>query len=254
MYANHTSIQQYDPNLYINIRENYYTRLAGSYSKNKLGISNISNISNIEAIIKAKESNLKYLYRFKKHSLVPRIQFIINIVKNLGVNSILDAGSQRGALLFPLIHALKKGVDITSFDIDLNAVEFLKLTSTDIDNFNVMQADIYNLTSVSDNTYECVICSEILEHLHEPSAAAKELLRVSSKYIICSVPGLPDNNEEHIQLFYENRPHKYNHITRSIQHKQTNLKKLWLDVGATSCRIKIINKPPYSVLIAVINK
>ena len=78
------------------------------------------------------------------------------------------------------------------------------------------------------------------------------MIRVSSNYIICTVPALPDNNEEHIQLFYNTRQHAQSSITRPIQYKQTNLEQLWLDAGAKTCKIRIINEPPYSILLAII--
>ena len=70
-----------------------------------------------------------------------------------------------------------------SIDIDNDIIDFLKLTSTDIDNLNVTKMDVTHLQFL-DNTYECIICSEILEHLQSPLQAAKEMIRVSSNFII----------------------------------------------------------------------
>ena len=233
------------------ITDNYFLHLVGSYIRN---ILNQHNLSDIEALNIANKKKIKHLYRFKKHSLVPRIKKIIDIVIDLAPKTILDIASQRGALLFPLLdrfHQYQTDCQITSTDVDTNIIDFLKLTSSDIDNFNVQHADVTNLPFL-DNSYECIICSEILEHLKSPIQAAKEMVRVSTNFIICSVPALPDNNIEHIQLFYDNKPHNRQIITREIQHKQINLKQLWLDAGASHCKIKIVNEPPYSVLIALI--
>ena len=49
---------------------------------------------------------------------------------------------------------------------------------------------IYNLP-LGDNSFELVLCLEVLEHLKEPSDALDELLRVSSKWMIFSVPNEP---------------------------------------------------------------
>jgi ubiquinone/menaquinone biosynthesis C-methylase UbiE len=230
---------------------NYFLNLAGSYIRN---ILHQENVSDIEAINIANTQNIPYLYRFKKHSLIPRIKKIIDIVVDLAPNTILDVASQRGALLFPLLDRCNQyqiDCHITSTDIDNSILDFLKSTSTDITNLNVVNADVTNLPFL-DDSYECVICSEILEHLKSPMLAAKEMIRVSTNFIICSVPALPDNNTEHIQLFYDIKQHDKQIITRDIQYNQTNLKQLWLDAGASSCTIKIINNHPCSVLLAVI--
>lgn len=234
------------------MEEKFFLSLAGSYIRSKLMISNISDI---DAINIAKKEKIQHIYRFKKHQVVPRVKAIIDIVIHSNFKTILDVASQRGALLFPLIDQLYiNNIDfnITSIDVNDDIINFLQHTSSDIDRFNVIKSDVTNLNSFKDTSYECIICSEILEHLENPMKAAKEMVRVSSNYIICSVPALPDENNEHIQLFYDRKQHDVKTISRQIQYKQTNLKHLWLDAGALSCKIRIINEPPYSILIAVV--
>jgi len=80
--------------------ENYFSNLAGSYIRNT---RNHKNLSDFEAIHIANKQKITYLYRFKKHSLIPRIKKIIDIVVGLSPKTILDIASQRGALLFPLL-------------------------------------------------------------------------------------------------------------------------------------------------------
>ena len=41
---------------------------------------------------------------------------------------------------------------------------------------------------IEDNKAECVVCTDVLEHLDEFHRVFKELLRISSKYIIISLP------------------------------------------------------------------
>lgn len=80
--------------------------------------------------------------------MVPRIRAISDIVLHINVNSILDVASQRGALLFPLLHRLERShvpYNLTSIDINPEVVDFLQSTSGDFDNFRVVQADITNL-------------------------------------------------------------------------------------------------------------
>jgi SAM-dependent methyltransferase len=50
-----------------------------------------------------------------------------------------------------------------------------------------VQGDIANL-GFRDNSCDCVVCTEVLEHIHNPHRAAQELQRVARRDIIVGVP------------------------------------------------------------------
>ena len=52
------------------------------------------------------------------------------------------------------------------------------------------KGDIYKLPYKS-NSFDLVVCTEVLEHLENPKKALRELIRVSGKYILLSVPNEP---------------------------------------------------------------
>lgn len=56
--------------------------------------------------------------------------------------------------------------------------------------FKVTKEDVYKLTK-SHGEYDCVVMLEVLEHLENYKQALKELFRVSSRYVIISVPNEP---------------------------------------------------------------
>lgn len=119
-----------------------------------------------------------FLRRFNK--------MLVQKVKNLNVSSVLDAGCGEGFTLSMLskAHAAKKleGIDFSKQAIQLGKKQFPYLSLT--------QGDIYKLP-YKDNSFELVICSEVLEHLDMPEKAVREVLRVSKKYVIFSVPNEP---------------------------------------------------------------
>jgi 2-polyprenyl-3-methyl-5-hydroxy-6-metoxy-1,4-benzoquinol methylase len=53
-----------------------------------------------------------------------------------------------------------------------------------------LTGDIYNLP-LSDNAYDLVICTEVLEHLIKPNEAIAELVRIGCNYYLLSVPFEP---------------------------------------------------------------
>lgn len=233
----------------------YHTTLAACYCRGALQLPlDTSDETAIDAGIAAK---LSHLYRFKRNdnALLPRVKEIIGVVQSFGVCNILDVASQRGALLWPLLDNLDGGAaTVTSIDMDEEVVAFLSTVVDGGGPFQVQQADVTSLP-FADEQFDCVIASEILEHLTDPSSAASELLRVTSNVVICTVPAQPDDNPEHIQLFYDKRGHDETRITRKVQQEnQIDLIKLWQTAGASSVKVRLVHDGPISVLLAIVMK
>lgn len=152
-------------------------------------------------------SSINKLYRFKRNDLVllPRVKEIIGILKSIqyDITSIVDFGTQRGALMFPLLDIFP-AIQFTGVDISDDINQFmLPLTQYNpYFNFTMVQADITKpIHGIEDKSVDMVLASEILEHLENPLDAVLEAVRIAKKYIIITVPSKPDNNPEHIQYF-----------------------------------------------------
>lgn len=79
-------------------------------------------------------------------------------------------------------------------DVSLEASEFdhdlARLAQQRNPNVHVSHESIYQLNRET-ASFNLVICLEVLEHLTDPSAALKELARVSRRYVLVSVPREP---------------------------------------------------------------
>ena len=100
--------------------------------------------------------------------------------------NILDAGCGEGFVVRALRRCLPH-TDITGLDLSEEAIQFARENVADA---HFMVGDI-NHMPFCDNYFDVVLCSEVLEHLEDPVAAIMELLRVSKKSLIITVPHEP---------------------------------------------------------------
>ncbi|HZE87235.1 MAG TPA: class I SAM-dependent methyltransferase [Methylomirabilota bacterium] len=111
---------------------------------------------------------------------------LLDELKNLHPQSILDAGCGEGFFLTKLSHA-KIGKKLEGIEYGDEAIKIgKKLHPTII----IKKADIYKLP-YRNNSFDVVVCTEVLEHLVHPEKALLELKRVAKKYIVLSVPNEP---------------------------------------------------------------
>lgn len=132
---------------------------------------------------------------FVKHTSKNPIQnFLINnfyssltsLTKPLNPITILDAGCGEGFTMDKLSKS-RVGKKIEGVEYSKGAI---KLGKKNFPNLIFKKGSIYKLP-YKDNSFDLVICTEVLEHLEEPVRVLKEILRVSKKYLIISVPNEP---------------------------------------------------------------
>jgi 2-polyprenyl-3-methyl-5-hydroxy-6-metoxy-1,4-benzoquinol methylase len=132
---------------------------------------------------------------FRKHTHRNPIQRLLlwNFFRNLTglvaskkADSILDVGCGEGFTLNRLkVNGIGKKLEGIEYLQD--AIELGKKTYPDI---LIKKGTIYKLP-YKDNEFNLVLCTEVLEHLERPQDALKELVRVSKKYLVISVPNEP---------------------------------------------------------------
>lgn len=110
----------------------------------------------------------------------------ISLAKPLSPKIVLDAGCGEGFTLNKLmlnqIGQGIEGVEYTKESIALGKKLFPKA--------KIKQGSIYDLP-YKEGVFDLVVCTEVLEHLENPHKALLEIIRVSKKYIILSVPNEP---------------------------------------------------------------
>ena len=111
---------------------------------------------------------------------------LINLIRPTKSAKILDVGCGEGFVLVTLarnkIGKAYEGID--------NSKEAIRLGKKMYPTLNIKIADIYDLP-YKDNSFDLLICTEVLEHLEDPKKALSELRRVTKKYLAISVPNEP---------------------------------------------------------------
>lgn len=111
---------------------------------------------------------------------------LLKLIKICKPVKILDVGCGEGETIVKLKQS-KIGKSLEGVDNSANA---LRIGRKIYPGINIKTGDIYNLP-YKDNSFDVVVCTEVLEHLDNPQKALLELRRVSNKYMLLSVPNEP---------------------------------------------------------------
>ena len=160
---------------------------------------------------------MKATDNYKKHTHKNPIQrfllwnffrHLINLASHTKVDSILDVGCGEG---FTLNRLKEHGIGrrLEGLEYLPAAIELGKKTYPEI---KITQGSIYELP-YEDNSFDLVLCTEVLEHLEDPARGLKELVRVSKKYLVISVP-----NEPFFMLAQLIRGKNWSRLGNDIEH------------------------------------
>jgi 2-polyprenyl-3-methyl-5-hydroxy-6-metoxy-1,4-benzoquinol methylase len=176
--------------------ESHYLALAAAYARGALGRPDLDDAAALAAGVAA---GLR-LHRFKRTAGLPRVKRVLGALRGLGVARLLDVGSGRGAFLWPLLDGLP-GVVVTSIDVLAHRAEAVAAVGRGgIDRLSAARMDATAL-GFADGSVDAVTLLEVLEHMPDPAAAAREALRVCRVAVVATVPSHEDDNPEHIHLF-----------------------------------------------------
>lgn len=107
------------------------------------------------------------------------------VVEPLGAKSVLDAGCGEGETIARLQDLLPERV--SAVDILPESVEYTRRRLPSVD---AAVASLYELP-FADDSFDLVLCLEVLEHLDRPQEGLAELARVSRREVVVSVPFEP---------------------------------------------------------------
>jgi ubiquinone/menaquinone biosynthesis C-methylase UbiE len=113
-------------------------------------------------------------------------RWVSNLVVATGAESVLDVGCGEGFTIERLL-ATDGRLPMQGLDFDLPALVRAKEGHPEV---FFQMGDIRRLPYVRES-FDLVLCLEVLEHLAEPLGALEELKRVSGRFCLISVPNEP---------------------------------------------------------------
>ncbi len=169
------------------------------------------------------------------------LRSIIGIVQQAGNSNVHEVGCGEGHILAALASAgfCVRGSDISQSSLAVARHE-TKLHGFDIP---IEQKSIYELDPSVDAAHT-VICCEVLEHLTEPDKALINLLSVTGKDLILSVP-----NEPIWHLLNMARGKYWNALGNTPGHYQHWTPRSFVEFVAAQAEIVTVRKPlPWTIV------
>ena len=111
----------------------------------------------------------------------PRFEAVLGAVLGANPKTVLDFGCAHGHYVMNILARVPKGsMQITGIDIDKSNIEKAEAWANQAglrDQTKFLQGSLEDLKARPDMTFDCILCSEVLEHVPNPNEYADELIK-----------------------------------------------------------------------------
>lgn len=128
------------------------------------------------------ENEAKEVPIFGSQREISLAENIINVLPD-SIGNVLDVGCGEGYLLFKI---RKKYNSASLYGMDISKGR-IKKTKEKVPKATLLRGDILSLP-FPNNSFDVVVCSQLLEHISKYKKAIEELIRIGKKHVIITVP------------------------------------------------------------------
>jgi|SRR5690348_1599383 len=172
--------------------ERYFDELACAFVRGRLANESATLTDGLQAGLR--------LHKFKANTDLPRVQRVIGVIRGLGPHKLLDVGSGRGTFLWPLLASFPT-ISVTAIEVsEQRARDLAAVRSGGVSRLTVARMDAQKM-GFAPESFDVVTMLEVLEHMHEPLVALRCAVAAARRFVVLSVPSVPDDNPEHLRLF-----------------------------------------------------
>ena len=172
--------------------ERYFDELACAFVRGRLGNGSATLTDGLKAGLR--------LHKFKVNADLPRVRRVIGVLRGLSPDNLLDVGSGRGTFLWPLLASLPK-ISVTAIEVsEQRATDLAAVRSGGVSRLTVIRMDAQKM-GFAPQSFDVVTMLEVLEHMPDPLAALRCAVAAARRFLVLSVPSVPDDNPEHLHLF-----------------------------------------------------
>jgi 2-polyprenyl-3-methyl-5-hydroxy-6-metoxy-1,4-benzoquinol methylase len=172
--------------------QRYFDELVTAFVRGRLGNQSATPEDGLRAGLR--------LHKFKVNTELPRVQKVLGILRGIAPETLLDVGSGRGTFLWPLLASFPN-MAVTAIDTSGRRVaDIAAVRSGGISRLTVAQMDAETM-GFAPQSFDVVTMLEVLEHMRDPLSALTCAVSAARRFVIVSVPSVPDENPEHLHLF-----------------------------------------------------
>jgi ubiquinone/menaquinone biosynthesis C-methylase UbiE len=144
-------------------------------------------VGDMEMLLEQGRARGLNLQRFKRTMREPRLQRIFCALNQIAPRNLLDVGTGRGDVLWPLLEEFPR-VSVTATDRDSQSVADVRAVQAGgYERLAGFQMDAAAL-EFGDRTFDVVTLLDVLPELADPDQALAEAVRVSRHFVIVSIP------------------------------------------------------------------
>lgn len=172
--------------------ERYFTELATAFVRGRLDQPEATIADGLAAGLQ--------LHKFKQNTELPRVQRVLGMLRSLSPEDLLDVGTGRGTFLWPLL-AHFPALPVTAIDVsEQRARDIDSVRKGGVSRLRAVRMDAQHMAFAL-GSFDVVTMLEVLEHMPSPQLALRNAVQTARRFVVVSVPSVPDDNPEHIHLF-----------------------------------------------------